>query len=61
MVQKESTISIRNTTRRRLKGIGFKGQTYDQLINVLLDLKHNKMDSLDHRVVSLKPSEPSSA
>jgi len=56
MVQKESTISIRNTIRQRLK-IGYKGQTYDQLIDELLDLKANKIGSSDRRVESLKSSE----
>jgi hypothetical protein len=33
----QTTIIIRNLTRERLKEIGKKGQTYDQLINQLLD------------------------
>ncbi|MGI8831049.1 MAG: DUF7557 family protein [Nitrososphaeraceae archaeon] len=47
MPNTESTILIRNQTRERLKRIGYKGQTYDELINVLLDLNSNKrVDSL---------------
>jgi hypothetical protein len=47
-LQKLSTISIRNATRSRLKKIGSKGQTYDQLINDLLDLKNDKINSAAH-------------
>ena len=52
------TILIHNTTKRRLKYVGHKDQTYDELINELLDLK-NSQDSLDSRLRSLQSSEPS--
>jgi hypothetical protein len=32
------TILIKNKTKRRLKNIGHKDQTYDELINELLNL-----------------------
>ena len=35
-----STIFIRTTTRERLKHLGIKGQTYDDLINQLIDIKN---------------------
>jgi predicted CopG family antitoxin len=43
----KSTILIESMTRERLKEIGRKGQSYDQLINHLLDIK--KRDSPDRR------------
>jgi hypothetical protein len=36
----KSTIFIKNTTRERLKHLGIKGQTYDDLINQLIDIKN---------------------
>lgn len=39
-----TTILIRDSTRDRLKQTGRKGETYDQLINQLLDYKN--LDSL---------------
>lgn len=40
-----STILVRNETRERLKEIGKKGQSYDELINQLLEnKKHNSLD-----------------
>jgi hypothetical protein len=59
--QKESTIVIKNKIRERLKKKGYKGQTYNEIIARLLDLKENKLDSLDHKVESLKSSELSSS
>ena len=35
-----STIFIKTATRERLKHLGVKGQTYDELINQLIDLKN---------------------
>lgn len=35
----KGTILIKDETKSRLKKSGFKGQTYDQIINELLDLK----------------------
>jgi hypothetical protein len=52
------TILISNTTKRRLKYAGHKDQTYDELINELLDLK-NSQDPLDSRLRSLQSSESS--
>jgi hypothetical protein len=34
------TILIKNTTKRRLKYLGHKDQTYDELINELIDQKN---------------------
>ncbi|MFL6398227.1 MAG: hypothetical protein ACJ72J_01425 [Nitrososphaeraceae archaeon] len=34
-----STILVRDETRERLKEIGRKGQSYDELINQLLEIK----------------------
>jgi hypothetical protein len=47
MVEKDSTILVKNGTRERLKRIGYKGQSYDELFNRLLDLKSNEEDTLD--------------
>jgi hypothetical protein len=44
------TILIKNTTKRRLKRIGHKDQTYDELINELLDLKNGRGHSFDEGV-----------
>jgi predicted CopG family antitoxin len=37
------TILVRNETRERLKEIGKKGQSYDELINQLLENKDRKI------------------
>jgi len=58
MVEKGTTILIRNGTRERLKKTGYKGQTYDELINKLLDLK-NKIHLFDSRAESLKSNKSS--
>ncbi len=55
--QRESTIVIRSDIRERLKKIGYKGQTYNEIISKLLDLKGNKNDSLDNRFESLRSRE----
>jgi hypothetical protein len=39
-MSKCGSILIKDTTRKRLKYIGRKDQTYDELINELLDLKN---------------------
>lgn len=57
MENSNSTILIRNITRERLKHTGYKGQTYDELINELLDLKNKNKDPLDSRLRSLRSSE----
>ena len=55
-----STILIKNPTRERLKRIGRKGQTYDEIIDDLLNQKEYE-NSLDRRMVSLQSSESHSA
>jgi predicted metal-dependent hydrolase len=35
-----STIFIKTRTRERLKHLGIKGQTYDDLINQLIDIQN---------------------
>jgi hypothetical protein len=37
------TILIKNRTKRRLKIVGHKDQTYDELINELLDQKNGHL------------------
>lgn len=54
---RNSTILIRNITRERLKHTGYKGQTYDELINELLELKNANKDPLDSRLTSQQLSE----
>ncbi len=54
----EGTILIKNRTRDRLRQIGGKGQTYDQLINELIDTRKKRIDSLDSRFETLRSSEP---
>jgi TnpA family transposase len=58
-VMVKSTILVQNRTRERLKHIGEKGQTYDDLINQLIDMKVNNTDqnSLDRRFETLRSSE----
>jgi hypothetical protein len=46
--QKVSTIVIDNDIRERLKRVGYKGQTYNQIITDLLNLNSN-IDSPDRR------------
>ena len=53
-MEDSSTILIRNTTRERLKRIGSKAQTYDQLINRLIDLSRNKKYDPDNRTMYSK-------
>lgn len=52
-----TTILIENSTRDRLKKIGSKGQTYDDVINCLIDATNSKQDSLDGRLGGLHSSE----
>jgi hypothetical protein len=47
-MENSSTILIRNTTRERLKRIGNKAQTYDELINQLLDLQKQNLWSQEY-------------
>ena len=51
-MQEEGTILIRNVTRERLKQIGKKGQTYDELISELIALKGNSLTSLNDKVTT---------
>lgn len=48
-MESSSTILIKNTTRERLKRMGSKAQTYDQLINRLIDLSRNKKYHIDSK------------
>jgi hypothetical protein len=51
-----TTIRVEYATRDRLKQIGNKGQTYDLIINELIESK-NKQDPLDRRLETLQSSE----
>ena len=53
----KTTILIENTTREKLREIGKKNQTYDQLIIELIKSKRNQ-DPLDSRVASMQSSGP---
>ena len=55
----KTTILIEKVTRERLKQKGHKGQTYDELINHLMEMKRNQ-NSLDRRIASLQSSESTS-
>jgi hypothetical protein len=54
-----STIAISRGTRDMLKEIGRKGETYDELIRQLINVKRN-LDSPDSRFETLLPSESES-
>jgi hypothetical protein len=55
------TILVQRKTRTQLKEIGKKGQTYDEVISELLDLKRkNMVGPIDSRIDSL-PSRGSSS
>jgi hypothetical protein len=54
-----STIGIRRDTSDLLKALGKKGDTYDELIRRLVNMKNNK-DSLDGGFASLQSSESNS-
>jgi hypothetical protein len=51
----KTTILIETTTREKLREVGKKNQTYDQLINELIKSKRNQ-DPLDSMLASLKSS-----
>jgi predicted CopG family antitoxin len=53
----KTTIVIKTTTREKLRHIGRKNQTYDQLINELIERKGNSQDLLDDRFATLPLSE----
>ena len=50
-----STVLVESSTRERLKKIGKKGQSYDELINELIDSRNK--DSPDSRFETLQSSE----
>ena len=54
-----STIAISRSTRNMLKELGHKGQTYDELIQDLIEQKRMKkeQDSPDRRLETLQSSE----
>ena len=52
----KTTILIETETRDLLKAMGNKGQTYDAVINELIETKRNE-DLLDHSVESLLSSK----
>jgi predicted CopG family antitoxin len=57
-----STIGISRDTRELLKTLGKKGDTYDELIRRLVNMKiKNNKDSFDGRFASLQSSESHSA
>ena len=51
----KTTVLVESSTRERLKKIGKKGQSYDDLINELIDSKNK--DSPDSRFETLQSSE----
>ncbi|PWU79310.1 MAG: hypothetical protein DLM72_18140 [Candidatus Nitrosopolaris wilkensis] len=53
----KTTILVEDSTREQLRHIGTKGQTYDDVINGLIDATKTKQDSLDRRFGSLQSSE----
>lgn len=53
-----TTILIRHVTLERLKQIGLKGQTYDDLINELIYFRDRTQDSLDQRLEILIQANP---
>lgn len=55
----KTTILVESTTRERLRQLGRKNQTYDELINELIETRRTR-DSLESRFVSLQSSESSS-
>jgi predicted CopG family antitoxin len=56
-----STIGITRDTRELLKALGKKGDTYDELIRQLVNMKiKNSKDSLDRGFASLQSSESNS-
>jgi hypothetical protein len=55
----QGTILIKNSTRERLRQLGIKGQTYDSVINQLIDLKgkNSNWGLLDDRLQGLQSSK----
>jgi predicted CopG family antitoxin len=56
-METNSTILVGSNTRERLKKIGCKGQTYDDIINQLIDHKKMNVDSLHRGLENPKSSE----
>jgi hypothetical protein len=56
----KTTILIENQKREKLRQIGKKDQTYDAVINDLIETRRTSQDPLDSRLRSLQSSEPSS-
>lgn len=54
----KTTILVESTTRQRLQQIGRKNQTYDEIINELIE-KQNIHGQLDSRFDSLNSSKRS--
>jgi len=60
----KTTILVEKATRDVLKQLGYKGQSYDNLINWLISIKTpqingRKKNSLDYRFASHESSESS--
>jgi hypothetical protein len=56
----KTTILIETRTREKLRQIGKKDQTYDAVINDLIETRRNSQDPLDSRLTSLQSSGSSS-
>lgn len=53
----KSSILIDVSTRKNLKRIGWKGQTYDEIIRQLLEFKRkNNIDPVDRRIENMQSS-----
>ena len=55
----KTTILVESRTREKLRHIGRKNQTYDELINELIETKISDRDSLESGFASLQSSESS--
>ena len=58
-----SSIIVKNTTRQKLKTTGRKDQTYDDVINELIDLKISRKmrpigDAVERGLQSCESSDP---
>ncbi len=54
----KTTIILRSQTRERLKKIGRKGESYDEVINQLIQSKMKSVDPLDSRFATTESSGP---
>jgi hypothetical protein len=52
----KTTILLETSTREELRRIGRKDQTYDDLINEMIELKRKNQDPLDRRIKTLQSS-----